>query len=358
MQNAMSLHCTFEPLSAPDALAERWKALEKKSRSSFFLSWNWVGTWLNRLARRPLVFRATRDGETVALGLFFETGPSRFLLHQSGDMAEDSIYIEFNGLLCDDTVTGLEADCWTWLTCQHPSRPLLRRPTFDLNRLSEDSFHQIEASGGSSGKPTVEAAPYANLSWIADQHGDFASALSRNSRHKLRRSITLYESQEGDLTLSRPETADDAQRYLDRLIELHQETWRARGKPGAFAPDFFEAFHRQMISNSFDQGVIDLIEIRSEEAPLGYLYNFLHRGAALSYQSGFRYDEDNRLKPGLVCHALTAQDYLDRGLDRYSFLAGDSRYKRSLATGADKLYSLRLKGDNQLTRLVGATRHR
>ena len=66
----------------------------------------------------------------------------------------------------------------------------------------------------------------------------------------------------------------------------------------------------------------------------------MHHGTVAFYQSGFRYEADNRLKPGLVTHALVIQACLDRGLDVYDFLASEvagSRYKQSLATDNAKL---------------------
>ncbi|UOV04931.1 hypothetical protein MUU75_17950 [Pseudoxanthomonas mexicana] len=40
-----------ERLPAMDVLEARWRALETRSRASFFLSWCWIGTWLATLCR-------------------------------------------------------------------------------------------------------------------------------------------------------------------------------------------------------------------------------------------------------------------------------------------------------------------
>jgi CelD/BcsL family acetyltransferase involved in cellulose biosynthesis len=70
---------------------------------------------------------------------------------------------------------------------------------------------------------------------------------------------------------------------------------------------------------------------------VGYLYNLRWRGWAYSYQSGFRYETGADCRPGLVCHLLAMRRYRDEGLTGYRFLAGDSRYKTSLATERDTL---------------------
>jgi CelD/BcsL family acetyltransferase involved in cellulose biosynthesis len=53
-------------------------------------------------------------------------------------------------------------------------------------------------------------------------------------------------------------------------------------------------------------------------------------GNVAFYQSGFRYEDNAKLKPGLVCHTLAIEYNRERGAHTYDFLAGDSQYKRSL----------------------------
>jgi CelD/BcsL family acetyltransferase involved in cellulose biosynthesis len=73
------------------------------------------------------------------------------------------------------------------------------------------------------------------------------------------------------------------------------------------------------------------------------LYQFRHKGHVYSYQSGFHYERDNRLKPGLVSHRLAIEHSLSAGDAVYDFLGGDDRYKRSLATHGGQLFWLTLQ---------------
>jgi CelD/BcsL family acetyltransferase involved in cellulose biosynthesis len=50
------------------------------------------------------------------------------------------------------------------------------------------------------------------------------------------------------------------------------------------------------------------------------------------YQSGLEPSSDNKVKPGLVAHALAITECAAAGLREYDFLAGDSQYKKSLST--------------------------
>ena len=83
---------------------------------------------------------------------------------------------------------------------------------------------------------------------------------------------------------------------------------------------------------------LQLIKIYCGDSVIGYLYNFLWRGTVYCYQSGFRYSTaEAKLKPGLVCHSLAIDYNRENGRSVYNFLAGDSRYKRSMSTDTHKL---------------------
>src|SRR5206468_187238 len=103
------------------------------------------------------------------------------------------------------------------------------------------------------------------------------------------------------------------------------------GKPGAFASAHFIDFHRRLISTAAAVGEAELVRVTVGGEPIGYLYNLLHRGTVYFYLSGLRYEAaDNRIKPGLVTHALAIQHYLECGFATYDFMGGSSCYKTSL----------------------------
>jgi CelD/BcsL family acetyltransferase involved in cellulose biosynthesis len=94
-------------------------------------------------------------------------------------------------------------------------------------------------------------------------------------------------------------------------------------------------------------------------ATIGLLYNFVHQGNVAFYQSGLRYEGDNRLKPGNVTHALVIQACLEQGLDSYDFLTGapsGSRYKQSLATDTSPLAWTVLRRPTVQTQILSALR--
>ena len=82
--------------------------LEARADATFFLSWAWIGTWLELSGLQPLLMVARRGPDIVALGLLQVKsswiGPIRLdklYLHQAGDSHFDCITIEFNDFLLD-----------------------------------------------------------------------------------------------------------------------------------------------------------------------------------------------------------------------------------------------------------------
>ena len=82
-----------------------------------------------------------------------------------------------------------------------------------------------------------------------------------------------------------------------------------------------------------------LLRVRGGPGTVGILYGFVFRGRMQAYQSGFAYREgDATARPGLTSYHAAIRYALAAGLDRYDFLAGDDRYKRSLSDQAHPQY--------------------
>jgi CelD/BcsL family acetyltransferase involved in cellulose biosynthesis len=197
-------------------------------------------------------------------------------------------------------------------------------------------------------------APYVDLARLRATGRDFLDGRSANTRQQLRRSDRAY-AVDGPLTVTRAETLDQAMADLDALIPLHQATWTARGKAGAFANPFFTRFHRALIARALPLGQVDLLRVSAGNRLIGVLYNFRYRGHALAYQSGFAYEAgDHRRKPGLTSHHQAIRLSLAACLDRYDFLSGADRYKLSLSDGATPIYWAE---DGWTPRLLGRWAH-
>jgi CelD/BcsL family acetyltransferase involved in cellulose biosynthesis len=147
----------------------------------------------------------------------------------------------------------------------------------------------------------------------------------------VRRALRRYEER-GKLSIRPAGTVDQALAYFTDMKVLHQAYWESRGQPGAFANPVFEKFHRAFIGARFAAGEIDMLRVAVDDQTIGYLYNIVHRKHVYSYQSGFAYEQDGSMKPGLVSHYLAIERNLSQDAAIYDFMAGGGQHKRSLGT--------------------------
>lgn len=330
-----SIEILIYPWSSWPQVASVWSELSNTSPySSFFLSPEWVECWLevfgSVLQPEILLFRT----DAVFVGaclLVFKTerrGPflvRRVYLNTAGENEADSLCIEFNDLLC---LAGWE-------------EAVARRLATHLQSMAWDEF----ALNGCSRRPSLEAlgrtftgikqvtflrpSYYVDLAQLRRVNSDYESSLSSGLRKQLRQNFRKY----GEVRLEAANEVSGALAMIEELADLHQHTWRERGQSGAFASTRFFAFHRSLIQRAFPRGAIQLLRVASGDRTIGMLYNFIHHGKVYFYQSGLRYNnEDKQLKPGFVALVLAIRYCHDHGLDEYDFLAGDASYKERLAT--------------------------
>lgn len=299
-----------------------------------FLSWTWVGCLAADRFPDPVLIET--PGTTA---LFNRRGRTLFL-HESGDPALDAIFTEHNGAL-GPLAPALAA-----------AAPLARRIV--LSGLDDTGLAAVQGLGGLVTGLQTRAAPFAALD-PATPHID---RVSRNTRAQLRRSDRSYAAA-GPITVERAETVDQALDWLAAMLPLHRATWAARGVHSAFLAEPVQRFHRTLIARGVPDGTVDLLRIAAGPRLIGYLFNLRGRTATHAYQSGFDYaGAAPHEKPGLTCHHAAIEAARARGVPEYDFLAGDSRYKRSLATASRDLHWLTwtprpLPFERTVRRLVG-----
>jgi CelD/BcsL family acetyltransferase involved in cellulose biosynthesis len=342
--------------SAPE-MEPLWRDLESRAAASFFLSWTWIGTWLAVTELEPEVIAARLGGRLVGLGLLNPIRRGRLglrwpalSLNEVGRAGQDCIMIEDNGFLAErGAEASVTAACLGHLTALAPEWRELR--------LSGVPAAMLEGAASLGLTLRIEAR---RPSYLVDVGTAFAdgqlTSLSANARQQINRSLRLYRER-GELTLRRSATIDEALERFAEMETLHQQRWMTKGKPGAFGVPFFRRFHRALLARGFPAGEVDVLRVAAGSKTIGLLYTFFHRGEAYAYQNGFAFESDARLKPGLVSHRLAIEYCRDIGLRRYRLLAGESRYKRTLATESYELYWLSLRRPDLAFRLERIARH-
>ncbi len=314
---------------APDlgAVATEWQALEAQAEASFFQSWTWVGCQAEVRFPKKLLLRVEQDGQIVGLALLNRANNALWL-GESGDAALDAVYVEHNGPLLARGCEHLLAAC------------LARLLAAGRLRLSGvgDVLLAAARTAGTVRWRRSSPAPFVDLSKLAE--ADYLAGLSSNTRYQIRRSDRAYAAA-GPISVQRAVTLAEAEEFLEALAMLHQASWAARGRPGAFANPAFLRFHQALLARAMPRGEVELLRIAAGAQVVGYLYNFRHRDRVFSYQSGFDYAAAGpHAKPGLTCHHAAIGLARREGATRYDFLAGGDRYKTSFAKAATPLYWL------------------
>ena len=334
----------INPLPPLEQLKAMWQRLEARAEPSFFLSWHWIGTWLAETRLNPALLVALRNDVIVGLALIGQVCPRlprrpTIYLNQSGLPDFDCVYIEYNDILLDSTcVSATRAACLAAFS----DRPSIfggrrwREMHWAASAVPPEQMPVHRNAIMKKSKKSV--SPYVDLDKVRCKGGDLLTVLNANTRRQIRRAIQLYEAM-GELRLDPASTKQEALAWFEALRGLHQARWTSRGQLGAFARPFFERFSRRLLERGFGEGSVDILRLRAGRHEIGFLYNFVYRDRVSNYQCGFQFGPDGRHKPGLVAHALAIRHYasVNPRLMKYSFLAGPTQYKTSLATDFEVL---------------------
>ncbi len=314
-----------------------WRALEARTRPTYFLSWAWVERWLAALPDHALPELAVIAERGAPAAAFF-LGKRRERRHvvlasdvlhfnTTGWQRHDELCIEHNAPLGHarslDELVALLPDGWDELL---------------LPAVDRGAFDDLHAIHGFRVRIDRESrAPFVDLDAVRER-GDYAALLGASTRSQLRRARRIV----GALDVEFAEDACSALDIYGELMRLHARRWQAVGQRGAFADPWFERFHRGLILARLPHGEIQLVRVRAGGATLGCLYNFVYAGRVLFYQCGLAAFDDPHVKPGYLCHAVAIEHAARAGCAIYDLLGG-GEYKERLATGTSQLVWLRVQ---------------
>ena len=346
--NAAAAHFEMANFHSVAELEQVWLDLEQRACAPFFLSWNWIGCWVQEASLDPAVLIGRAEGRIVLLGILTPLTRRGLLpvavhglqLHMTGEQQKDVITIEYNGFLVEHGWVGkVEAEAIAFLlsALKVDAR---RRDELHLKNVPAEFATSVRASGFHCREVQRKPSWRIDLAAIRAAGKRHLDCLSANTRQQIRRSMRLYQKR-GQLEVARARDVPEALRFLDGLRDLHQGYWNSRGEPGAFSYPFFERFQLRLIQSCLSRGTVEILRISAGADAIGYVYNLVYRGHVYQYQTGFLYESDPRLKPGLVSHCLCIDRHLDDGSKVYDFMAGEARYKSNLGEpGPDMLYLL------------------
>lgn len=246
-------------------------------------------------------------------------------LHRFGCSKLDQVWIEHNDfLLSAQNEQNVRQAMLSYLLQQ---QHLWHELYLGLSNLSViEQFSETLAS-----KRIILSAPNFEVNLTGKTHIDeYLAELSRNSRSQIQRSKKLLMLQ-GEISLTQAVTVEEKQGYLADIAALHIEKWQASEFGSGFTNPTFSQFHHRLILEDSDTNMSYLFCLRLDAQPLAYIYIIKDRNSWYFYLSAIKNSDDNRIKIGLLAHIFIIEEAIKKQITKYSFLAGEARYKRSLS---------------------------
>jgi Acetyltransferase (GNAT) domain len=347
---------SITPLASSRSVPDWWTPLfEVASSPSIFLSSEWLQTWLEVYGDEfdGHWIRWEEGGVVVGGCLFILRTMSKALvgirsgfINATGDASVRTPFAEFNDVLfIAHYAQAIASDL---------SRFLAERPWDRLVLSGYEKGGVIDMLVPMLPSTTVETqmqvASYVGLDTLHTT--TLEQVVSPNTRSQIRRARRTYEVERGPITLKRAQTLDEGSLFLDELANLHNARRVSKGEQGSFESEHVRTFHKLLISRLWPKSQVDILLLSAGSMDIGYLYNFVYRGKVYFFQSGFVFEENAAMKPGLLMHSTAIEKYRDEGFKEYDFLAGDAQYKRSLAKLSRTLYWSVIYRDSWKMRLL------
>lgn len=342
------------------AIPAWWVPLLERCRDpSIFLSAEWLQTWLDVYGGdfTGHWIRWEVDGGVVAGCLLTRRTIWRYVFRQrvlafnaSGVARERTPFAEFNDVPCvaghedavlDDLLAFLQGARW--------------------DRLSLSGYDDSAMLGRLAGRlppyrvvSDAKPAPYVDFAGLAG--ATVEATLGGRYRAQIRRCRELCEQQMGPVTMTAARTVEEAIGFFDELARLHNDRWRSKGDEGSFQTRAVVEFHRSIIARLWQRQAVELLRVRAGDTVIGCIYNFVENGKVYFFQSGYLYDDNPNMRPGLLSQLMAIEHCRSRGLAEYDFLAGDARYKRMFSNRERLLHWTVVYRNNLSNRLFFAAK--
>jgi len=333
------------------ALEEQWLQLEKSSKTSFFLSWKWIGSWLKIIGddQKIYVIKAQKNNLIVGLGLFVEQNIVRhkcitskqWYLHRTGLEAKDQIWIENNGFLMNESCKDETHNAIWHHLLEHKNNVdeyivyVAKKSSFTSLVIDNKKYNQINELNEFGYK-----VPLKGLSCLQD----YLSGLSKNTRQQFNRSIKHINKQ-GNVDFTIIEKPQDQIEIIDNTKHWHINKWHNTSTPSGFENREFSQFHNQLLKSLHPTASTILATLKLNGEIIGCIYCLSHQNNVYFYLSCLKPFDDNKIKLGLMMH-IHMIDWLisnNNSYNQYDFMAGEARYKSSLSSVKDEYLKLILQ---------------
>ena len=309
------------------AIEREWLELELRTSCHIFLSWDWIGPWIQQSEGPFYIIKALRSEQVVALAFIFERERkafgfypvSQWWLNRTGDDKYDQVWIEYNDFLIDKTYEcEVRASLITFLAHKKGW------DEFMVGMVSSNVEQYFERLSSHKRYLIKDFGYQINLREIVTSY--LKDVLSRNTRQKINQSQRLLEKQ-GVMEFNVLTLCNEKLEALGYIEKFHSKRWERTLTPSGFTnPVFSQTIKEQATSDN-----MEIARLTLNEEPIGYLINYLYKEKVCFYLSALDDKFNGKIKLGMYLHVLAVEHYRERGVIIYDFLAGKSAYKKSLS---------------------------
>jgi CelD/BcsL family acetyltransferase involved in cellulose biosynthesis len=319
-----------------DVLRKQWLDIQNSEDQSFFLTWSWISAWISTYQPQILVVIANIDDNPVAIGLFTQSiqkrkgfiSSNQIRLHQMGEPLKDQIWMEYNDFIC---LRGHRKDavnaCLAALNNNHQCDEVV------LSMMPAQRAEEVVSENKHATLGLYSPCYAVSLMDLRLNKQNYVESLNSNTRYQIRRSLRIYNESFGPVNLEVAKNQKEAIDYFHAAAPFHIARWVDSG----YLNRQFIRFHENLINQSYERGSIELLKISAGDKTIAILYYQLENKNVYFYLHGLNYDNNKKLKPGLVAHALATQYFIDKGMEKYDYMGGYSQYKEQLADMSEEL---------------------
>ncbi len=339
------------------ALEHEWNGLLETSRSdTLFLTWEWINAWIDvtEERHRPFVV-VVRDGEGRLCGVApFYLAPYRL----AGVMPFRMLRV-----LADDQ-TGAEYPDWIVERSRAPEVEAEIATTLSLHRKNWDGVWLPNLSGWNGAERDLRrvlgdhgcrsqgrSVAFCSIA-LPGSLAQYEAGLSKGQREKMRRLCRKVLQQAG-VRITRCDSFEDIDAYLDALFDLHHRRWQLRGDPGSFQRrPRLPLFYRRFLPVALRRGWLRLYALREGDAfravQLGYVYGNTFYQIQEGFDPEFTSGAGNVLRHEVIAASIA------EGVATYDLLAGASEHKRRWGAALREGHDVFIGRPGVLTRLLVA----
>lgn len=330
--------------------------------SNFFLTWDWIGTWLYTFSvNNEILFFHLEESENVIGSCFFCIESKRrlcfinqrlYVLNTSINNPGASTCIEYNNFLIP-----IKNNCENFTNKLLNSLVKDKRLKWDLvyiPYMQDTEYKSLRAVAEKYqfkiSNETRDTSYFTDLTLFKNV-SEFFNILPKSNKTNILQNLARYQKY-GHTKIKAATEIQEALQFFLKIRELNIERFRKIGTNSVFEIPEYIDFHMQLITETLTRNKTSLVKIEVGDILVGIIYSYIHNNDVLFYQSGFNYNLESRLSPGIFSLYNLMKYYSDLGYNNFYFLAGNADYKRRLSTGKHELVSFEFQNNNLKNKMI------